>query len=472
MAEPTGRDRLIGEDRFREVAEAALVARGRRRASRCWRSTSGPASRGSRTARSTSRRRARTRGSACASSARHGRRRGLERLQPRGAAAAAARSAKELADVARARSAVAGARPAGLLPAARTLRRGDGRGRPRDAGRGGRRARRPVVPRTRRGGRLRDARGRGRDREHRRTALLGAVDAGLAHDGDQRRRRRRLRRADPPERRRDRRRGDRQRAPPTSPCARSDPRPVDPGTYTVVLEPSATSTIVGFLAWIGFAGRDYIEGRSCFSGKAGTQVAAPVGVDLRRRDGPGDDRHRVRLRRHASRPSRPDPRRRVPRRRLRPQHGEAGRDVAGGSTGHGLPPPNPEGPFPLNLCMATGDATVEDMIASTERGLLVTRFHYANVVNPIESTITGMTRDGLFLIEGGEVVAARAEPPLHAVGDRRAVGRLDDRARRGALQRVLLQRVARAGGEDRRVPLLRRQRPLTPRQASHGFSNR
>ena len=53
--------------------------------------------------------------------------------------------------------------------------------------------------------------------------------------------------------------------------------------------------------------------------------------------------------------------------------------------------------------MATGDATREEMIASTERGLLVTRFHYANVVNPIESTLTGMTRDGLFLIEDGEV---------------------------------------------------------------------
>jgi predicted Zn-dependent protease len=81
------------------------------------------------------------------------------------------------------------------------------------------------------------------------------------------------------------------------------------------------------------------------------------------------------------------------------------RGSAAGSTGHGLPPPNPEGPFPLNLCMATGDETLDGMIASTDRGLLVTRFHYANVVNPIESTLTGMTRDGLFLIEGGEVVA-------------------------------------------------------------------
>ena len=68
------------------------------------------------------------------------------------------------------------------------------------------------------------------------------------------------------------------------------------------------------------------------------------------------------------------------------------------STGHALPPPNPEGPFPLNLSLAPGDASVEDMIASTKRGLLVTRFHYSNIVLPMESVITGMTRDGTWLI--------------------------------------------------------------------------
>jgi predicted Zn-dependent protease len=80
-----------------------------------------------------------------------------------------------------------------------------------------------------------------------------------------------------------------------------------------------------------------------------------------------------------------------------------GKEAGVASTGHGLPSPNPEGPFPLNLFMATGDASVEDMIRSTERGLLVTRFHYSNVVNPVEASLTGMTRDGTFLIERGEV---------------------------------------------------------------------
>jgi predicted Zn-dependent protease len=54
--------------------------------------------------------------------------------------------------------------------------------------------------------------------------------------------------------------------------------------------------------------------------------------------------------------------------------------------------------------MAEGESTIEEMIGATERGLLVTRFHYSNIVNPVESSITGMTRDGTFLIERGEVV--------------------------------------------------------------------
>jgi predicted Zn-dependent protease len=73
------------------------------------------------------------------------------------------------------------------------------------------------------------------------------------------------------------------------------------------------------------------------------------------------------------------------------------------STGHALPAPNPDGPFPLNLFLDPGEASHEELIATTERGVLVTRFHYSNVVHPVESTITGMTRDGLFVIEDGEV---------------------------------------------------------------------
>ncbi len=74
------------------------------------------------------------------------------------------------------------------------------------------------------------------------------------------------------------------------------------------------------------------------------------------------------------------------------------------STGHGLPAPNPWGPFPLNMLMAPGAATRDDLITGMDRGLLVTRFHYTNPVHPKLAIITGMTRDGTFLVEDGRIV--------------------------------------------------------------------
>ena len=183
--------------------------------------------------------------------------------------------------------------------------------------------------------------------------------------------------------------------------ASASPRALDAGTYTVVLEPAATATLVGFLAWVGFAGRAYVEQRSCFNGREGEQVAAPSisiwddGADPRTLGAPFDFEG-------------------TPKQRVELVHDgvfrgvvydrRTGKETGRDSTGHGLPSPNPEGPFPLHLFMATGDATVEEMVRSTDRGLLVTRFHYSNIVNPMESSITGMTRDGTFLIEKGEIV--------------------------------------------------------------------
>jgi len=178
------------------------------------------------------------------------------------------------------------------------------------------------------------------------------------------------------------------------------PTDLEPERMTVVLEPSAVATLVGFLASIGFGGRDLLEGRSCLSGKAGRVVAAPavsiyddatepgtLGIPF---DFEGVPRRRVDLIRDGVFVDG------VYDLRTAARAGKA-------STGHALPAPNPEGPYPLNLFMAPGDATVEEMVAATERGVLVTRFHYSNIVHPVKSTITGMTRDGTFLIEGGEV---------------------------------------------------------------------
>jgi PmbA protein len=178
------------------------------------------------------------------------------------------------------------------------------------------------------------------------------------------------------------------------------PRDLDPGRHTVVLEPSAVSTLVGFLAWIGFGGRTLVEGRSCFSGKEGQRVAdASISIY-------DDPLSPLTL-------GSPFDFEGVPRRRVDLIRDGAflggvydmrtGKEAGTETTGHALPPPNPEGPFPLNLFLAPGDSSVEEMIAATERGVLVTRFHYSNVVHPVESTITGMTRDGTFLIEDGEI---------------------------------------------------------------------
>jgi len=81
----------------------------------------------------------------------------------------------------------------------------------------------------------------------------------------------------------------------------------------------------------------------------------------------------------------------------------AGRDGKA-STGHALPAPNPYGPFAINLVMAPGDDSEEELVRGLRRGLLVTRFWYTNVVHPKRAIMTGMTRDGTFLVQDGEIV--------------------------------------------------------------------
>jgi predicted Zn-dependent protease len=75
------------------------------------------------------------------------------------------------------------------------------------------------------------------------------------------------------------------------------------------------------------------------------------------------------------------------------------------STGHGLPAPNPWGPFPVHMSVAPGETPRDELIGGLGRGLLVTRFWYTNVVQPKQVIVTGMTRDGLFLVEDGRIKA-------------------------------------------------------------------
>jgi predicted Zn-dependent protease len=73
-------------------------------------------------------------------------------------------------------------------------------------------------------------------------------------------------------------------------------------------------------------------------------------------------------------------------------------------TGHALPAPNTFGPMAWNLFMAPGSSSKDTMLSSIERGIWVTRFHYVNIVHPRKAVLTGMTKDGTFLIENGRIV--------------------------------------------------------------------
>jgi PmbA protein len=178
------------------------------------------------------------------------------------------------------------------------------------------------------------------------------------------------------------------------------PRDLDAGVYEVVLEPLAVSTLVSFLSYMGFGGRTIEEGRSPFSGREGQKVCSelvtiyddalsPLTLGLPF-DFEGTPKPRVDIIEEG-----------VFRTGVHDRRSAKKAGVE--STGHALPPPNPMGPFPLNLFLSPGEASMEDLIASTKRGLLVSRFHYSNVVHPIETTITGMTRDGTWLIEDGQI---------------------------------------------------------------------
>jgi PmbA protein len=182
-----------------------------------------------------------------------------------------------------------------------------------------------------------------------------------------------------------------------------NPQPIDPGAYDVVLEPSCVSTMMQFLAWLGFGAKAFGEDRSFMSGRIGEKIASDVitivddplapdalGLPF---DFEGVPAQAQTLINHG-----------IARDVVwdRATAHKAGRE----STGHGLPPPNPDGPFPLNLRMEPGTLDVEDLVAGVERGLLVTRFHYSNVVNEKETVLTGMTRDGTFRIEDGAIAGA------------------------------------------------------------------
>jgi PmbA protein len=181
--------------------------------------------------------------------------------------------------------------------------------------------------------------------------------------------------------------------------SRGEPIRIEPGEYEVILEPYAVSELLSFLGYLGFHALAVQEGRSFLSNRFGEKMVDEKvtiyddGLDPEGLQVPFDFEG-------------------VPKKKVTFFDGGVAKEetydsfTAGRegkkSTGHGLIAPNTSGPIPINLFMTGGKSSLEEMIRSVRRGIYVTRFHYTNVVEPMKAVITGMTRDGTFLIEEGE----------------------------------------------------------------------
>jgi PmbA protein len=178
-----------------------------------------------------------------------------------------------------------------------------------------------------------------------------------------------------------------------------DPQEIAPGRYTVILEPAAVLDLVGQM-FGDFSATAVADSRSFLTDRLGKKlfgdniqisddVAHPLqaGVPF---DGEGVARRKLTLVEAG-----------VPRELA---YARSSAHRAGVQpTGHGFPLPNEVGEAPLNIVIAGGATSLDEMIASTDRGVLVTRLWYIREVDPYEKIMTGMTRDGTFLIENGRV---------------------------------------------------------------------
>ena len=178
---------------------------------------------------------------------------------------------------------------------------------------------------------------------------------------------------------------------------------VPPGRYTVVLEEEAVAEMLLYLAMTALNGLDYLEGRSLYSRRLGEQ---PYPDRITLRDDPTDARGANVSLDFEGVPKAPVTLIRAGRLEQVAWDTATSRRAGEVNTGHALPAPNPFGPVPSNLVLAPGAASRRDLLAQVDRGLLVTRFHYVNLVDESKTILTGMTRDGTFLIERGEIVGA------------------------------------------------------------------
>jgi len=185
-----------------------------------------------------------------------------------------------------------------------------------------------------------------------------------------------------------------------------DPVDFEAGEYPVILDPYATADILEMLAFDSMGALAVQEGRSWMNGRLGQRIMAESvsiiddGLSTQSIPWPFDFEG-------------------VPKKvvpvvasgvAMTPVYDSftAGREEGKQSTGHGTPP-SPQGrfgPAPMNLFLRPGSATLDDMIRSTKLGLYITRFWYTRTVHPRDAVVTGMTRDGTFVVRDGEIAHA------------------------------------------------------------------
>lgn len=176
---------------------------------------------------------------------------------------------------------------------------------------------------------------------------------------------------------------------------------IEPGVYTVILSPEAVSDILNYTGYTAFNGKMIMEGKSFVCNNRGKKIF-PETITVS--DDPFDEL------------TMPIPFDLVgyPREKIDLIKDGVIKDGVYDHltalkynkkcTGNTLPPEHASfGALPFNLVMKEGNNSVEEMISSTKKGIYISRFHYVNILNPMSVQLTGMTRDGTFLIEDGKL---------------------------------------------------------------------
>lgn len=177
------------------------------------------------------------------------------------------------------------------------------------------------------------------------------------------------------------------------------PQSVDPGEWTVILEPAAFGELLAYLL-SHFSAQSFDEGSSfCSDGLDRSYFSENLTIH--------DDYA------HPLAPGMPFDFEGQPKQRIALVDAGVVRNIVTDSyyahklerenTGHALPAPNAYGPQALNTVVGAGTQSVDELIASTKRGLLISRFWYIRTVDQKRAIVTGMTRDGTFLIENGRI---------------------------------------------------------------------